>query len=67
MANIYAIDYPFRQKMDGSSDSICLNCLATITSTAREPGPESHICEATLAAGSRTHTSHSESLKTRSA
>jgi hypothetical protein len=30
MTDKAAVVYPHRRKMDGSSDSICLNCLGTI-------------------------------------
>jgi hypothetical protein len=38
--------YPYRRKLDGSFDFICLNCLATI-GTAREETDAStkdHVC-----------------------
>jgi hypothetical protein len=39
--------HPQRLKMDGSSDSICLNCLGTITASDRANKMEAdshHIC-----------------------
>jgi hypothetical protein len=42
--------YAYRQKLDGSPDSICLNCLATIPPTKPEfesPNDE-HVCHSFL-------------------
>jgi len=49
MANPAAAAHPHRPKMDGSSDSICLNCLATVASKHEHEVGESsveahHIC-----------------------
>jgi hypothetical protein len=47
MANQASATPPHRLKMDGSSDSICLNCLATV-SAKQEPDQSGvalpHIC-----------------------
>jgi hypothetical protein len=45
--------FPHRKKMDGSSNVLCLNCLATIPieqNGAGEPDP-GHTCDAWLSAG----------------
>jgi hypothetical protein len=49
MANQAAATHPHRPKMDGSSDSICLNCLATVVSKHEQEADKSgvelrHIC-----------------------
>jgi hypothetical protein len=40
--------YPHRRKLDGSLDSICLNCLATIATSSDETELEArekeHVC-----------------------
>jgi hypothetical protein len=47
--------YPHRKKMDGSSDALCLNCLATVTEM--QHGSEAsgydptHTCSSWLSAG----------------
>ncbi len=45
--------HPQRLKMDGSSDSICLNCLGTITAEDRASQADdrlSHICPPSFSA-----------------
>ncbi|MBB5342325.1 hypothetical protein HDF10_000275 [Edaphobacter lichenicola] len=49
MANQAAATPPRRPKMDGSSDSICLNCLATVVAKHDHEADKSnvesrHIC-----------------------
>ncbi|MBB5317060.1 hypothetical protein HDF09_001729 [Edaphobacter lichenicola] len=49
MADQAAATPPHRPKMDGSSDSICLNCLATVVSKHEQEADKSnveshHIC-----------------------
>jgi hypothetical protein len=47
MADQLSAAHPHRLKMDGSSDSICLNCLATLTPNHNSDQKESiriHIC-----------------------
>jgi hypothetical protein len=49
MADQAAATHPRRPKMDGSSDSICLNCLATVASKHEQDADKSgvelrHIC-----------------------
>ncbi len=49
--------HPQRLKMDGSSDSICLNCLGTITANDRTGHPEAdsrHICPPSFSASRRS-------------
>jgi hypothetical protein len=55
MMDNVAVLYPHRKKMDGSSDALCLNCLATI---AMEPeGADTaadvshHVCSPWLLGG----------------
>ena len=43
-----AVFYPFRLKLDGSSDSICLRCFRTVHSTETMSLRESevdHVCD----------------------
>jgi hypothetical protein len=47
--------HPHRPKMDGSSDSICLNCLATVASKQEQEADKSgvalrHICHSYFSA-----------------
>jgi hypothetical protein len=47
MAEQASATHPHRPKMDGSSDSICLNCLATVAAkhNADQPGVSlHHVC-----------------------
>ena len=48
MTNVRAEFYPHRRKLDGSFDSICLNCLATIftsrSETELEEHEKEHVC-----------------------
>ncbi len=46
MTDQIVIAYPHRPKMDGSLDSICLNCLGTLATVTIKPDePESrHVC-----------------------
>jgi hypothetical protein len=54
MVDSVAVLYPRRKKMDGSSNALCLNCLATIsmelenTNEAAGCAPQ-HICSPGLA------------------
>ena len=43
--------FPHRRKLDGSYDSICLNCLATIGSGTQEElvrRDREHVCESSV-------------------
>ena len=42
MTNTRTEFYPHRHKLDGSFDSICLNCLATIFTSNNETELEAH-------------------------
>jgi hypothetical protein len=43
--------YPHRKKMDGSTDVLCLNCLATIAMEQEEGGyAPHHVCSPWLVA-----------------
>ncbi|MEO6803023.1 MAG: hypothetical protein ABI197_07250 [Granulicella sp.] len=43
--------YPFRRKMDGSTDLICLNCLTTVSAQPDEEfATYPHICHSFLTA-----------------
>jgi hypothetical protein len=47
MADQASATHPHRPKMDGSSDSICLNCLATVTAKHEADKPDvrlNHVC-----------------------
>jgi hypothetical protein len=52
MPETSAASHPFRRKMDGSSDLICLNCLTTVTSAKHETefAAHPHICHSFLTA-----------------
>jgi hypothetical protein len=54
MVDSIAVVYPHRKKMDGSSNALCLNCLATIAmeqDTAERGGHiPHHICSPWLSA-----------------
>jgi hypothetical protein len=54
MTDKAAVVYPHRRKMDGSHDSICLNCLGTIEMSLDETEATdfdtSHICNTTFVA-----------------
>ena len=48
MLNRLAVFYPHRRNRDGSFDSICLNCFATLATARTEPEllvyEEMHVC-----------------------
>lgn len=47
MADQASATHPHRPKMDGSSDSICLNCLATVAAKQeadRSDAELRHVC-----------------------
>jgi len=45
MAEKSSASHPHRMKMDGSSDLICLNCLATVVAQHEADQPElQHVC-----------------------
>jgi hypothetical protein len=48
MVDSIAVVYPHRKKMDGSSNVLCLNCLATIEMEQNAPetigDTQDHIC-----------------------
>jgi hypothetical protein len=47
MAEQASAAHPYRPKMDGSSDSICLNCLATVAIKHDADQPDvslHHVC-----------------------
>jgi hypothetical protein len=47
MAEQASATHPHRLKMDGSSDSICLNCLATVAANQEADHPDllsHHVC-----------------------
>jgi hypothetical protein len=48
MPDTAATVYPYRRKLDGSLDLICLNCLATIATVKKheiETAANKHICK----------------------
>jgi hypothetical protein len=54
MSELASSVHPQRLKMDGSSDSICLNCLGTITAKDRADQAVAgihHICHPSFSAG----------------
>lgn len=53
MAEQASTAHPRRPKMDGSSDSICLNCLATVAAKQEAGHPEvpsHHVCLSSFSA-----------------
>jgi hypothetical protein len=52
MTSLRPVFYPHRRKLDGSFDSICLNCLATIATSSDETELENsekeHVCSKTF-------------------
>ena len=46
--------YPHRKKLDGSSNLLCLNCLATIAEEQEEGGGLRHVCVSWLSEGRDT-------------